>query len=105
MNAIGLEECHVLAESFEQVRHERRFPGLRDVGEERIEIPRVAGTIVRRNAHPDDEHFRASRLGGSDHRVEIRARRVERLAAQRVVAAQLDHHHAGAMLLQQRGQA
>jgi hypothetical protein len=102
VDAVRLELREVLAEAGEQVRHHGHVARLRDVREEIGEALRVRRAVVGRHPRPDDQHLRVRGLRGLDHRVEVRTRRVEIAAAQRVVAPELDDHDRRAMLAQER---
>ena len=65
----------------------------------------VAGAVVRRHLHADQQHARAGGLGRLGHGSQVGLGHGQRQAAQGVVAAQLNHHVRGLFARQQGRQA
>ena len=105
MNVVLLHELGMQRDAVEQERDERDVELRRELRVHGRERARVRRPVVRRNLHAGEQHARAVRLAELDHLREIRAQRRDRLAAQAVVAAELDHDERRRMRLEQPRQA
>src|ERR1700722_1627357 len=94
-----LHERGVECDLPQQEWHERQVVLFCDFGIHVRELGRVTRTIVRRYADPDEQHARAGRLGELHHFREIFLRGGKRQAAQAIVRADFENHHAGLMNL------
>lgn len=91
MNAVGLHKTVAIVNAIQEERHQRRVLLLGNVRIDRRKHLGVAGAIVGRHLHADEQNPGTGLLRQRSHSGDVLARYLGRKAAQAVVAAQFDN--------------
>ena len=81
MNAIGLHHSLHAADTVEQERHPRRLVLVGELLVDGVESVRIGGTVVRRQAHTEQQHACTRRLRIIDDALEVRPGHAQRQPA------------------------
>ena len=67
-----------------------------------LEVACIGGSVIRRQAHAEQQHFDTAAQGFGDDSIKIVIHILERQSAQTVVRAQFEYKDIGVMTLQQQ---
>ena len=104
MDSVLLHHAVGACQPFQVEPQQRDLLPFRNFLVQALELAGVVAAVVGRNPHADKRRLRPRVAHDANQSLEVGLYRVQRLALQAVVAAQLDNHHLGRMQVQQRRQ-